>query len=122
MDFTLVAEHHPPFLEAQPDAPYIHELSDVRELLEACFGYQAQNVLLYAPNLPPAFFDLSSRFAGEMVQHLQQYRVRLAVVCPAGSVPLSSRFNEFLAETRPDGDFAVVMTRAEAVAWLADKT
>ena len=55
---------------------------------------------------------------GEVLQKLRNYRVRLAVVCPPGTVRFSSRFGEMLAEERRLPHFGVFDTRDEAVAWL----
>ena len=74
--------------------------------------------VLYAEQLPPAFFDLSSRVAGEALQRLRNYGVRLAVVVPPGWAGGSSRFGEMFAEERRGRDFVVVESRAAAVRWL----
>ena len=74
--------------------------------------------LLYAENLTDAFFDLSSRQAGAILQKLRNYGVRLAVVCPAGTVQFSRRFGEVLAEERRGRFFGAFDTRREAVEWL----
>jgi hypothetical protein len=87
-------------------------------LLEACFGAGAGAALLYAANLPPAFFDLSSGAAGAMLQKLRLYGVRLAVVRDP-AVAASSRFGELVDEERRRRDFGIFASRAEARAWLA---
>lgn len=74
--------------------------------------------LLYGGNLTRGFFDLSSGEAGAVLQKLRNYGVRLAVVCPAGSVRFSSRFGELLAEERLGQHFAVLETREAARRWL----
>jgi hypothetical protein len=80
---------------------------------------RSRDALLYAANLPPAFFDLSSRLAGEYLQKWRNYRIRVAVVCPA-SVTFSTRFGEMLAEEAGRGFFRVFGTRDEATAWLEE--
>jgi len=49
---------------------------------------------------------------------LRNYRSRLAVVCPAGSVKFSSRFGEMLADERRGKHFGVFETRQAASEWL----
>ena len=56
--------------------------------------------------------------AGAILQKLRNYRVRLAVVCPAGTVQFSSRFGEVLAEEGRGRFFGAFDTRREAVEWL----
>lgn len=89
-----------------------------RAVIEACFSSRADAALLHAENLPAAFFDLSSGEAGTVLQKLRNYRLRLAVVCPPGSVQMSSRFGEMLAEERQGRDFGLFQTRDAAVKWL----
>jgi hypothetical protein len=57
---------------------------------------------------------LSSGEAGEVLDKLRRFRVRLAVVCPPGSVGFSSRFREILSN-----DLRVFESREEATRWLS---
>lgn len=110
------------FVEGSPSAPVAPEASGaevVTALIEACFGSGTRAAVLYAEQLPPAFFDLSSRVAGEALQRLRNHGVRLAVVVPPGWAGGSSRFGEMFAEERRGRDFVVVESRAAAVRWLA---
>ena len=59
------------------------DVDDTGRLLERCFSLGAQCALLYAPNLSSTFFDLSSGEAGEVLQRLRNFRLRLAVVYPS---------------------------------------
>mgnify|MGYP000660045212 CR=1 FL=1 len=74
--------------------------------------------LLYAENLPAAFFDLSSGQAGAILQKLRNYGIRLAVVCPPGHVRFSRRFGEMVSEERRGSLFGVFETRRAAREWL----
>jgi hypothetical protein len=107
-------------VEGRPGAAFMASAADVRTLLEWCFSAGSRAALLYAENLPSEFFDLSSGVAGEVLQKLRNYHVRLAVVAPPGSVRFSSRFGELLEEARRGPDFGVFETREAARAWLAE--
>lgn len=106
-------------IEGPPGHPALTAAGEVDRLLEACFAADCGAALLYAENLPPAFFDLSTGTAGAMLQKLRQYGVRLAVVQGPTAAAASSRFGEMVAEERTRADFGVFPTRAEARAWLA---
>jgi hypothetical protein len=93
---------------------------DATLLLEACLSHRTRLALLYAANMTPGFFDLSSGEAGAVLQKLRNYGVTLAVVCPAGSVEPSGRFGEMLAEERGRRYFGIFETRQAAGAWLAE--
>ncbi len=106
------------FLEGPPGLPLLQAADDVTTLLEECFAVPTRSALLYAANLPPAFFDVSSQQAGTFLQKLRHYGLRVAVVAPADSVPMSHRFHELAAAEQRDGAFGVFDSRTAALAWL----
>ena len=112
---------HGPLVEGVPGAT--NAVSDARaiELIEACFSANATRALLHPENLPPDFFDLSSRQAGEMLQRLRLYGIRLAILLPPEGVATSSRFGEMVAEERRGRDFAIFDDREAAERWLTDE-
>jgi hypothetical protein len=78
------------------------------------------SVLILAEHFPPAFFDLRTGFAGELLQKLENYGVRVAAVFPSED-GYGERFREFLGEARRRGStFRVFSTRDDAERWLAD--
>jgi hypothetical protein len=106
-------------LEGPPDLTLMNTVSDVNLILEACFSERTRSALLYAPNLTAGFFDVSSGEAGAILQKLQQYRIRMAIVCPTGSVRISSRFGEMMIEEKSKGYFGVFESVEAAREWLA---
>lgn len=118
MSLSLVDENGVRVMEAQPDAPLLQRAADVALIVEACLSNRARLALVYAANLTASFFDLSSGEAGEVLQKLRNYGVQLAVVCAPGSVRMSSRFGEVVAEERRGPWFNVLETRAAAREWL----
>ncbi|XXY51633.1 DUF4180 domain-containing protein [Sorangium sp. So ce269] len=118
MELTVVDEGGVLFVEGAPGQGLMSSVRDVDRVIEACFSDRVGCALLYAANLTPSFFDLSSGEAGAMLQKLRNYRIRLAVVCPPGGVDFSSRFGEVVAEERRGSDFGVFETREAAVAWI----
>ena len=118
MNLTLTIEHDLKIIEGEPDAAFLASVRDIDRLIEACLSHGASAALLYAANLTPAFFDLSSGEAGAILQKLRNYHIRLAVVCPPGSVVFSSRFGEMLADERRGPHFGIFEDRQAASAWL----
>jgi len=97
-ELTVTEEAGVRFVEGPPGRPLMRSVEDAGLVVEACFSAGVDSALLYAPNLTGRFFDLSSGEAGAILQKLRTYRIRVAVVCPPGSVRFSSRFNEMMAE------------------------
>lgn len=118
VEFNLVEESNGLAVEASADAALMQTANDVRLVIEACMYHRAEAVLLYPKNLPPGFFDLSSREAGDILQKLRNYQIRLAIVCvnPA-DVQFSSRFGEMLAEESKGPHFGVFSSREQALDW-----
>ena len=105
MELTLAEEAGVRFVEGQPDTELMRSTEDATLLVEACFSNRVSSALLYAPNLTEKFFDLSSGEAGAILQKLRNYYIRLAVVCPPGSVRFSRMFGEMAAEETRTGYF-----------------
>ena len=116
---TRVEEAAVAFLEGVPDQRLLSMPGDANRIIEACFSHHTRNVMLYASNMTDGFFDVSSGHAGDILQRLRNYGIRLCVVCPPGSVRFSTRFEALMNDERRHGFFAVFEARAEAVAWLA---
>lgn len=103
-------------VEGTPGASLMRRPQDATLVLEACFSAPARAALLYPENLTPRFFDLSSGEAGEVLDKLRRFEVRLAVVCSPGTVQLSSRFREILSD-----DLRLFETSEDARSWLAER-
>jgi hypothetical protein len=102
-------------VEGTPGAALMRRPQDATLVLEACFSAPASGALLYPENLTPRFFDLGSGEAGDVLDKFRRYQVRLALVCPPGTVEFSSRFPEILSD-----DMRVFATAEEARRWLVE--
>ena len=96
----------------------IARVEQALDVVSACFEHRSRQVLVQARNLPPAFFELRSGFAGEFLQKLVNYQVRLAGVFPSEE-GYTERFREFLLEAKRGRAFRAFAERADAEAWLA---
>lgn len=101
------------FVWSQP----IAKVDDALRFVEASYEHQTRAFLLDGGLLPPEFFDLRTRFAGEFVQKLVNYRLRVAAVFPPDA-DRGERFREFVDELRSGPTFRTFDQRAEAEAWL----
>jgi hypothetical protein len=122
MELSVAEEGGVHVIEGQPGQPFMASAKDAGRIIEACLSEGVYATLLYAENLTPAFFDLSSGEAGEILQKLRNYRVRLAVVRAPGSAKLSQRFSELMIEENREPHFRIFETRDAARQWLAGET
>jgi hypothetical protein len=90
---------------------------DPAGVIQGCFDKGARRVLVDRAALPPAFFDLSSGVAGELVQKLVNYGVRAAFVVPEAGTH-SPRFQDFAREANRGKQLHFAATRAAAIEWL----
>lgn len=86
-------------------------------LVALCIENGARALLLDAPAIPPAFFDLSTRLAGELLHGLSKYSLRMAAVVPDLAAH-SSAFQEFSRESNSGQQFRFFASRDDAIAWL----
>ncbi|HEV8145855.1 MAG TPA: DUF4180 domain-containing protein [Bryobacteraceae bacterium] len=106
------------FVEGAPDQSLMLRPEDASLVIEACFSVAVRAAVLYPANLTPEFFDLSSGEAGAILQKLRNYRIRVAVVCPPGTVSFSTRFGEMAEEETRGKHFGFVDSRDAAREWL----
>ena len=78
----------------------------------ASFG-GADYVLVHATSLPPEFFDLSSGFAGEVLQKFSNYRLVLIVVV-FDSAAASTSMAALMRESNRSGSVWFVVDTVEA--------
>ena len=66
------------YIELGKDLPFIKNLKDIITLFERCHQAGVSRVLIRENEMNPQFADLSTGFAGEVIQKFQIYRVELA--------------------------------------------
>jgi hypothetical protein len=74
--------------------------------------------LLKEENFVPAFYDLKTGLAGEIIQKLSNYGCRLAIEGTFAGVR-SKRFRELMREANKGSQLRFAQTRDEAIAWLS---
>jgi hypothetical protein len=84
---------------------------DATEIIGAAWGVQAKLVVLRADWLGDDFFRLSTRVAGEVVQKLVDYGLRVAIV---GDI------SDRVAGSEPLGDWVRECNRGRQVWFVAD--
>lgn len=105
-------------LEGPAGCEFMRTDKDVDLIIEASFSVRVNSALLYACNLPPRFFDLSSGEAGTILQKLRNYRIRLAVVCTPEDGQLNNKFRDMVNEEKRLNQFRLFDSREAAQEWL----
>lgn len=79
-----------PALILDIDGPLLRSEDDARELIQQTFGTATALVVVPVARLDPEFFVLRSGVAGQFVQKLVQYRLRLVIVGDIGAQTAAS--------------------------------
>ncbi len=108
---------------AGPDAQTVFEVTpdsglDPVAAVRACIEAGHRSLLFAEGALPDAFFDLRTGMAGEVVQALVNYSLRMAAVVPAVDAH-GARFAEFAGEANRGHRFRFCPDPGQARAWLA---
>ncbi len=109
-------------MEAIPDGASILAGNNVLDAIAACGENRTNRLLVHVASLPARFFDLKSGEAGEILQKLRNYRVRLALVGGLNAAAASTRFSEMMIEENRQPHFHIFAEREQAIAWLVGES
>lgn len=98
----------------------VNNTEDALDILGNCSYQGADNIILHEKNIIPAFFDLKTTIAGDILQKFSTYQVRLAIVGDFSKYS-SQSLKDFIYESNKGGRIYFVNTLAEATAKLAGK-
>ncbi len=119
MEFRVIEHNGTKVVEAVADGASILVGNNVLDAIVACGENETDRLLAHAASLPTRFFDLKSGEAGEILQKLRTYRIRLALVGGLADAAASRRFSEMMIEENRQRWFHMFATADAAVAWLA---
>lgn len=69
-----------------------------QDILDLIGENEFRDIILHDHNFPPAFFDISTKMLGNVLQKLTNYRVRLAIIGDFDKYP-SSVLTSFITES-----------------------
>lgn len=93
-------------------------LGTTQDFLQMMMDASADHVIVHKENIDERFFDLGSGLAGDMLQKVVNYRLRLAIVGDF-SVYDSKSLKAFIYESNKTNRVLFVNTVAEALARLS---
>lgn len=80
------------------DEIVVHTTEDALDLLGNLYYQGFNRVILYERNITPAFFDLKTKIAGDILQKFVQYQMGLIIVGDFSKFN-SSSLNSFIVES-----------------------
>lgn len=119
MKGRLLTDTATPILALESD---VASIDDALAIVASAYEQGADKILLHEERLPPTFFDLSTRFAGEFVQKLVNYHLAVGAVFARPASEYSKRFVEYIGEARRGRQFRTFQTETDAIRWLEGGT
>ncbi|GAB3935967.1 DUF4180 domain-containing protein [Larkinella terrae] len=100
--------------EVVSDQVVVAKVEDGLDLLGNLYYQGFDMILIHEKNITPAFFDLKTGIAGEILQKFSNYRVRLAII--GNFEPYQSKsIRDFMFESNQGGHISFVSSKAEAL-------
>lgn len=121
MPDVVQTRHGATVLMCAPDGPKIADEQSAVDLIGTLWGQDVQWLVLPVQRLPQDFFVLRTRVAGAVVQKMQQYGYRVAVVGDiSGHVEASTALRDFVYESNRGRQLWFVRDETELDARLHD--
>ena len=95
----------------------IQSPQEALEILINCAYQGAEKIIIHADQLVPGFFDLKTGIAGEILQKVSTYQLRLAIVGDFSQYT-SKSLRDFIFESNKMGRISFVASVEEAKAKL----
>ena len=92
----------------------VSNINDVLDLIGTAGYYECSSLVVFEEALPEAFFDLSSRIAGDYLQKFVNYRLQVAIVGDFSKFP-SSSLKDFIYESNKGSHVFFVTSEDEAI-------
>lgn len=115
MTFEIIEAKGRKVAEVPPGGPVIDTVQDALDLIANAQYRGASHVILHESGLTPAFFDLTTGLAGEVLQKFTNYRMGLAVVGDFDKFG-SASLQALIAEANRGAQVAFVPDREAALA------
>lgn len=93
-------------------------LNTPQEFLQMLMDSAAEGIIVHQKNIDERFFDLRSGLAGEMLQKVVNYRLRLAIIGDF-SIYESTSLKAFISESNSSNTIAFVNTIEDALIRLS---
>ena len=118
MTITSHTKNESQIAEVTSDNLIIETAEDVLDLMGNLYYQGFDSIILHEKNLTPAFFDLKTGIAGEILQKFSNYRMRLAIIGNFEKYPAKS-IQDFIFESNKVGRINFLGSVEEALERLS---
>lgn len=114
MEIVTIETTNNRIAEIVSDQMIIQTIDDGFNLMATIYFQGFDKLILHEKNLPPAFFDLKTKMAGEILQKFSNYRISLAIVGNFDKYE-SNSIKDFIRESNKFGHINFVTSKQEAI-------
>jgi hypothetical protein len=114
MDLVAIETNNNRIAEIVSDEMIIQTTDDGLDLIGTIYFQGFDKLILYEKNLTPAFFDLKTKMAGEILQKFSNHRISLAIVGDFDKYE-SNSIKDFIRESNKLGHINFVSSKEEAI-------
>jgi hypothetical protein len=113
MKINIIKINEENIAELASDDIEISKAQDAIDLMANCFPLKTNKLILKENNLIPAFFDLKTRLAGEILQKFVTYNFKIAIVGDFSKYQ-SNVLKDFIYESNKQGEINFAKSIEEA--------
>lgn len=114
MEIKMIQVEGKNIAEIKSDKIIIRETQDALDIMADAAWQGAEGLILNAGNFIPAFFDLKTGIAGDILQKFSTYNMRLAIIGDFSAVK-SKSLSDFIFESNKYGIISFVASREKAI-------
>jgi hypothetical protein len=117
MELNIIEANNHKIAEIVSDEIVINDTQGALDLMADADYYEARRIILSEFNLKPAFFELRTGMAGDILQKFSQYSVKLAIIGEFEKYK-SKSLKAFILESNRGSQIFFVPNRDTAIARL----
>lgn len=112
--------NHSKIAEIISDKTILKSIDEGLDLLGDLYYQGFDCIIMYEKNISPTFFDLKTKFAGEILQKFVQYQMSLMIIGDFSKYS-SKSLNEFIYESNKSKHINFLNSQPEALQKIANK-
>lgn len=117
MNYKVNELNQQKYIECAVEAPPIANQKDALEWVSICSENEVCRLMLHAENLTEDFFKLRTGVAGDILQKLVTYEIKIAAILTPELVN-QGRFRDMVLEANRGSHFRVFYNHQDAETWL----
>ena len=117
MNYRIIGIDNRKYIELLSVSSPICTEQDALDLIALCWEHDSRELMIHHEVFSEDFFQLKTKVAGNIIQKLTNYSIRVAAIVPMKTTQ-TGRFKEMASETNVGNHFRLFEYKKEAETWL----